>query len=210
MTEEVIKFLGGTTIFIAAVAWLARSLTGHFLSKDVESFKQHLQSESDVELERLRHSLRLIASEHEKQIHILQEQRAAVIAQLYEKLIEFVSAGSSFAALAEWKGEPSKEEKAVILGDKASDFHHYFQIKRIFFSKEVCAKVDAVFQESHAALLTYRSWLAMSKNADGQSSVHQKMDEAWSNAWSTMKDKVPLLVAAVEEEFRSLLGVSRP
>ena len=101
MTEEVVKFLGGTALVLAAVGWLVRSLIGHFLSKDVESFKHRLQSESTVELERLRHSLRLVASEHEKQIHLLQERRAEVIAELYARLIEFLGAAESFASLAE-------------------------------------------------------------------------------------------------------------
>ena len=207
MTEEVVKFLGGTALVLAAVGWLVRSLIGHFLSKDVESFKHRLQSESTVELERLRHSLRLVASEHEKQIHLLQERRAEVIAELYARLIEFLGAAESFASLAEWKGEPTKEEKAVKLGEKAYEFRHYFQTKRIFFSEDVCAKVDTVFQEVHSASLKYRMWLAHSKDGGGR--AYEKMDEAWTEAWNTMKDKVPPLVAAVEAEFRSLLGVSK-
>jgi hypothetical protein len=207
MTEEVVKFLGGTAIVIAAIGWFVRSLIGHFLSKDVESFKQRLQSESTVELERLRHSLRLIVSEHEKQIHLLHERRAEVIAELYARLKEFVGAAASFASLVEWKGEPTKEEKAAKLADKAYEFHHYFQAKRIFFSEDVCAKVDTVFQEVHAASMKYRVWLAHSKDGGGR--AYEKMDEAWTEAWDTMKDKVPPLVAAVEAEFRSLLGVSK-
>jgi hypothetical protein len=207
MNEEVIKFLGGTTVVIAAVAWLVRSLIGHFLSKDVESFKQRLQSESTVELERLRHSLRLIASEHEKQMHLLHERRAEVIAELYARLKDFLGAAASFASLAEWKGEPTKEEKAAKLADKAYEFHHYFQTKRIFFGQDVCAKVDTVFQEVHSVSMKYRMWLAHSKN--GGERAYEKMDEAWTEAWNTMQDKVPPLVAAVEKEFRSLLGVSK-
>ena len=207
MTEEVIKFLGGTAIVLAVVGWLVRSLIGHFLSKDVEAFKQRLQSESTVELERLRHSLRLIASEHEKQIHLLHERRAEVIAELYSKLREFLGAAESFASLAEWKGEPTKKEKAGKLGETAYEFHHYFQTKRIFFSEDVCAKVDTVFQEVHSASLKYRVWLAHSEK--GGDRAYEKMDEAWTEAWKTMKDKVPPLLAAVEAEFRSLLGVSR-
>ena len=110
MTEEVVKFLGGTAIAIAAIGWLVRSLIGHFLSKDVESFKQRLQSESTVELERLRHSLRLIASEREKQVHLLHERRAEVIAELYARLKEFVGAAGSFASLVEWKGETVRKK----------------------------------------------------------------------------------------------------
>lgn len=207
MTEEVIKFLGGTAIAIATVGWLVRSLIGHFLSKDIESFKQRFQNESTVELERLRHSLRLAASEHEKQINLLHERRADAIVELYARLKEFVAAAASFASLVEWKGEPTKDEKAAKLGDKAYEFQTYFQTKRIFFSEHVCAKVDTVFQEVHSVSLKYRVWLAHSKDGGGRS--YEKMDEAWTEAWNSMKDKVPPLVGAVESEFRNLLGVTR-
>lgn len=206
MAEELVRFLGGTAIAIAAMAWLARSLISHFLAKDVESFKLRLQSESTFEVERLRHSLRLVASEHEKQVQLLHERRAEVIAELYAKLKEFVGAATSFAALIEWQGEPTKEEKAVALGSKAFEFRRYFEMKRIFFSNDVCSKVDAVFEEIHSTSIKYRIWLAHSK--DGGGSVYEQLDAAWNEAWASMKDKVPPLVAAVEAEFRSLLGVS--
>jgi hypothetical protein len=45
--EEVIKFLGGTTIVIAAVAWLIRALVTHLLGKDVETFKSRLKYEAE-------------------------------------------------------------------------------------------------------------------------------------------------------------------
>jgi len=78
MIEEIIKFMGGMLIVVAAITWLVRSLIAHFLTKDIESFKQRVQSESTEELERLRQTLRLVTSEHEKQLHKLREggQRA--------------------------------------------------------------------------------------------------------------------------------------
>ena len=44
---EVIKFLGGTAIAISAVAWLIKSLTSHFLVKDIEAYKNKLKYESE-------------------------------------------------------------------------------------------------------------------------------------------------------------------
>lgn len=204
MTEEIIKFLGGTALVLAAAAWLVRSLVAHFLSKDVELFKQQLQARSTVELERLRHDLRLVAAEHEKRVHLLQERRAQTIADLYAKLIDFLGAAESFASLAEWSGEQSKEEKAKILAERAGEFRGYFLRKRIYFSEEICHKVEALFQEVHGSSLRFRVWLAQ---AEKGASVTQQMHEAWDEAWKVMKDRVPPLVAAVDAEFRALLGV---
>lgn len=44
---EIIKFLGGTAIAISAVAWLIKSLTSHFLGKDIEAYKNKLKYESE-------------------------------------------------------------------------------------------------------------------------------------------------------------------
>lgn len=45
--EEVIKFLGGTAIAIAAIAWLIKAIVAHFLGKDVESYKLRLKYERE-------------------------------------------------------------------------------------------------------------------------------------------------------------------
>ena len=45
--EDVIKFLGGTAIAIAAVAWLIKALVSHFLGKDVEIFKSRIKYEAE-------------------------------------------------------------------------------------------------------------------------------------------------------------------
>jgi hypothetical protein len=45
--EDIIKFLGGVTIAISAVAWLFKSLTSHLLGKDIEVYKTKLKYESE-------------------------------------------------------------------------------------------------------------------------------------------------------------------
>jgi hypothetical protein len=188
---------------LAIVGWLIRSLIKHLLSKDIETYKLSLQSSSTVELERLRHSLSLIASEHEKQIHILQERRAKVIEELYVKLIDFLVAAESFVSIVEYSGEPSKEEKAVVLSDKATDFYNYFLRHQIYFTAATCDRIRALLQDVKGSALGFRFWMVRS---DKSQQAAQKMDDAWDAAWKAMKDKVPSALAAVENEFRILLA----
>ena len=116
MTEEIIKFLGGTTLFLAVVGWLIRSLIYHRLSKDIENFKTELQHQSKINIQ---------------QVAILHTKRAEVIAELYRLLVEFVGAAESYTSLLEWKDEPNKDDKAETLGDIATEFHKYFIINKI-------------------------------------------------------------------------------
>ena len=57
MSEELIKFFGGSALFLAAVSWLIRSLITHRLSKDVEDFKSILRHQSQLELQEAGHLL---------------------------------------------------------------------------------------------------------------------------------------------------------
>ena len=42
--EEIIKFLGGATLLLAAVAWLIQQLAKHFLNKDIETHRMLLDN----------------------------------------------------------------------------------------------------------------------------------------------------------------------
>lgn len=76
MLDDAIKFIGGTFVVSAILAWLIRSLVTHFLSKDVESYKLQLQSEAATELEKLKHQLRLVAAEHGGEHHFFRRPAA--------------------------------------------------------------------------------------------------------------------------------------
>ena len=206
MLEDVVKFIGGTFVVSAVLAWLIRSLVTHLLSKDVESYKHTLQSEAATELEKLKHELRLAAAEYEKQVSLLHEKRAAVIAELYSKMIDFLRAAESFVSLAEFEGEPSKPEKAKILGKKAQEFHQYFIHHRIYFTEELCSKVETLVKAVDSPALSYRVWLRVVEERESTSGEYHK---AWIEAWEAMKDKVPPLELAVRREFRTLLGVEK-
>ena len=43
--NEVVSFLGGSALLLAAVAWLIRELTVHFLNKDAEVHKEIIRAQ---------------------------------------------------------------------------------------------------------------------------------------------------------------------
>jgi len=203
---DVLAFVGGSGILLAAAAWLIRSALSHASARDLEAFKSRLQSTSTTEIERLRHELKLIATDLEKRSVLLNEKRADVISELYRRLVDFVSSAESFAAIIEWGGASTKEEKAVILGQAASEFVTYYQYHRIYFSDELCATLKTLFDTVHGPSLHLRMWMNLK---DRGGSAPQKYDEAWTKAWETIQKDVPPILAAVEAEFRSLLGVPK-
>jgi phage gpG-like protein len=204
--NEVLAFVGGSGILLGAVAWIIRGVMSHAMNRDLEAFKSQLQNATSLESERLRHDLRLVAADSEKRSALLNERRALIISELYKKLVDFLGAAESFAAIADWGNEPTKEEKAVILGDKATEFFSYYQYHRIYFSEELANQLRALFDAVHGSARMLSFWMHRQKASSQAADNHW---EAWEKAWSTIEKDVPPILTAIEHEFRALLGVSR-
>lgn len=189
MSSELIKFFGGSAMFLAAVAWLVRSLITHRLNKDIDNFKTKLEHESRAQLQRL---------------SILNEKRAEIIEGLYHRIDTFVKSAASFASYIEFSSEPSKDEKAEIYSEAAMDFYEYFHKNKIYFSVDVCSKVEEIFNETRDALFDYGYYR---RREDGRRHDHMKEHEAWTKAWDKIKDDIPPIREEIEMEFRKLLGV---
>lgn len=86
---DLIRFFFSSALLLAATGWLVRSLIRHFLTKDVETFKTQIATAAAKDVAELTHRLQLVAVEHEKRTHLLQEKRAAAIERLYGRLVTF-------------------------------------------------------------------------------------------------------------------------
>jgi hypothetical protein len=88
MFEAIIGAIAANTIAIAVLAFLARSIIKHFLSQDIEKFKNSLESEAKIEIESYPSKL------ENEQIRLqishsgIFEKQAMVIIEIY-KLIDF-------------------------------------------------------------------------------------------------------------------------
>ena len=88
VVKELVTILGGTVAAVAAVAWLARSLATHLLSKDLERHKAALQAQSVLELEKLRAELTRRTLEHEVRFRRVDEKdELRFLAELYRRLL---------------------------------------------------------------------------------------------------------------------------
>jgi hypothetical protein len=85
----ILSWLAVSSTLFGALAWFTRSVIGHLLSRDLERFKANLE---------------YAALEHQIQFSHLHEKRAAVVAELYEKLL------------------PAKQSFAVLKQSEAKDF----------------------------------------------------------------------------------------
>ena len=191
MLKELIIALGGSSILLLAVAYLIKSIITHFLSKDIEAYKVKLKAEVEKSL-----------IEHDTVFRGLHSKRAEIIAELYTKLTEAVSATESFLSPIEFGGEPSKEEKYKVAMEKIINFFQFFDKRRIFLNESLCIQIDDFVNKIRKPTIEFLGYLDL---PDGSK---QKRD-VWIKSWTTVSEKaVPNARKALETEFRKLLGVA--
>jgi hypothetical protein len=78
-----------------------------WLNKDLERHKSALKAAVDLENERLRSSLQIVAAEHSIILTRVQEKRAAVIGGIYALLAKAIALTTSYVHVAQWAGELS-------------------------------------------------------------------------------------------------------
>jgi len=202
---DIIVWVGGGSAILAGVTWLLREALRHSANRDLVQFKSRLETTATTEIERVRSELRIVEAERGKQTALLQEKRADLIDQLYKRLIDFLAAAETFTAVIEWSGEPTKDEKAKVLSERTDEFFHFFVRHRIYFSAALCEKIQHLYDTVRMSTTSYNVWRRAVKDHD---SSDGKFLEAWDKAAQTIQKDVPPLMSAIEEEFRSLLGVT--
>jgi len=199
--------LGASTILLAAVAWLIRSIVSHFLSKDVATYRVELKAQSDRSLEEFRATLQERATEHQILFSRLHDKRASIIAELYAKLAETISATESFVSPAEWVGEPDKKEKYKKAMELIVDFFCYFDRRRIFLEKPLCDRVDAILDAIRSPAVEFFCYL---DEPDFDPTLAKQKRDVWIKAWRAVKKEVvPAARQSLEDEFRQLLGATK-
>jgi hypothetical protein len=203
--EIVLIALGGNATLLVVLGFLARSLTGQVLAKDLEKFKADLVASSSATTERLKHELQLAAQERNVLFTKLHEKRAAVIADLYGLLVEAHWASQDFASPMEWAGEPTKQEKYVAAMNKSVEFYRYFDKNRIYLPRELCEKLESFLREMRSKVIGFGVYVRLDESNLPDESIRKKMD-AWTAASDYFDKEAPKTRAALEAELRKIIG----
>jgi hypothetical protein len=193
--------IGSSALLIGALAWLARSLISHFLTKDVEKFKDQISAASELEKEKLRNDLRKIAYEHEVTFSKLHTERAEIIKMTHSLLVDVIEALDSMLFLS---GTPDEEVIARDRTDKAKRAHdalvEYHNKNRIFLPSELARQISTLISELGTAYVSHRSGITQPGPAgippERGAANRKRLREAATN-----------LGDELENEFRRLLGV---
>lgn len=187
-TLTVSGFVSGAFVF------LAKSLSKHFLSMDLERFKSGLKATNEKELERLRADLRIAAFQHETTFAKLHERRAEVISELYVKLVKVHEATIELVLPFPAENTLERKRHETATTEAAMEFSQYFNRHRIYFDQNLCTQLQNFDRDIQSALIAH---LHPSDATVGK----------WVEPWECLEQKIPALRANIENRFRQLLGL---
>jgi hypothetical protein len=202
--QEMVLAFGGQVGLLALLAFLGRSLIGHWINKDIERFKHDLTSTAASAIEKTRHELRLAATEHNIHYSKLHERRAEVIATLYRKLVETYWAYYGFVSPLEVHGEPTKLEKFGEVHQAAATLFRYFEENRIFLPSEICETITNFLEGMRRSASNFGMTLLVARD-DASVDAQKTMRKAWKDAWGYFDRGIVEPRTALERDFRALL-----
>ncbi len=187
--EIILASIGGTAALVVSLGWLSKSFVTHLLDKDIQQYKFDLKRQLD---------------EHSIRFEKLHQRRDEVIATLYERIVEFYNAIDRFIDFAMLLSAPVLETGKVKLWSAVDSFREYSEKHRIYFSEEICSRLDSLYQAAD----TPTTMLMVAIESQASSSDDQPLIDAWKAAKENLVGDVQAIRRAIETDFRKLLGVS--
>lgn len=221
--NQVIKFFLSASIITGGLVYLSKLVIDkfvesriekykNFLHKDFESFKHSLSSEA----EKFRYDLNTTSVEHQIKYTKLYEERGQVIKRTYSLLLDLENSLSSLTTIGqgpEWTDESERDRKAK---DSNLALKDNLEQNRIFFSEDLCNKIDSIIKDSHE--ITDEMFLA--KKNERRTENHIKRGITLTekqligplDKWHELDEKVQKEIKSARlnlaQEFRVLIGVS--
>ncbi len=182
------------------IIYLAKMISAHLLTRDVERFRAELKASHDTAIEHLRADLRIQAFERETTFSRLHDKRVQVIEELYRKMAEVSLEMTRLMSQTQVKGGPSLEEQDQKAGKAADDFLEYYLYHQIYFDRSLCDRLQAFNGKLYDGWVAFR----MSKSPTIDSGAHR--NERSQAAWKAISEDLPMIRREIESAFRSLLG----
>ena len=203
--QTILIALGGNAAMLAVLVYLAKLFIGHKLSRDVSRFQSELKATSDAAIERLKSDLQLHAIEHQVRFSQLHEKRATVIAELNSLIAEAMWEAENFLSILEFPGKPSKPEKYHTTMTKLVELSRYFDKHRIYLSSEVNIPLEALVQKVRTLVIGFGVYLHWG-DWELQDHTREDKNKAWNKGWEAIRNEVPAVRHALENEFRAILN----
>jgi hypothetical protein len=190
-------FFIGAAAITALLAYLARIALRHVLAVQLEAFKQHLQMEGVMAMERLRAELRRTTVESDGRSSSFQDKQAEIIGELYKRMVSLRNAITKEAGSgpADQTGQDEKTGGIIAAGERLRD---YFDEHRIYLDESLCRKLQCLQATFFDAWVKHSFAVAKDQYARQGKGVAVE-------TWKKLNEEVPPLLQEIEDDFRAML-----
>ena len=195
--------IGGSAGLVLASTWVLKQIINHGLAREIESFKARLTIDTTTAIEKLRRSLQIMAAERQVRFSSLHQKRAEAAAELYKLLVEAFWAAQNLAFRG-YSGRPDQKEEYVEAQEKLRKFYIFAETNRIYLPRETCGRIDSLIEALRRPIIALGVYGSIEYPTPDTVTERNKI---WLDAVEAFSQSLPAARLALEEEFRSLLGV---
>jgi hypothetical protein len=171
------------------------------LNTDLESHKAKLQAENVAATERLKSDLQIAAAERQVRFSKLHEKVAESVAEMWLRLKKLKTAVRLYTSPVETPAMGSKSDRRVAMADAMKAFQDYYYEKSLYLPRELDNQIKEFDIRLHKLAADF-----MYGVEQGRDELYENKD-TWANVSLAMEEEAEPLFAALEAEFRRLLGV---
>jgi hypothetical protein len=201
--QEVFTTIGSTAVVVSAFAFLTKSVINHFLARDVEKFKALLQANADMEIEKLKNSLQMVAHEHQVRFSKLHEKRAEVIADLHARLVDAERDGSRFITVEAWDDD-TRREAYNATHKKIVGLYYFVEKNRIYLPEPVCELLASFVEEVRKGMIGMNTYAPFEPSANPRH--NETRVSVVTHVYESFQGTIPAARKVLESEFRKMLG----
>jgi hypothetical protein len=195
--------VGGGTVILGAAAWLIKTALTSKLTQETEAFKARLKADGDAEIEKLKDSLEKVAFEHQVRFSSLHEKRAEIIADLYARLVAAQRDGNRFVTVEAWD-DNARREAYEATHTKIVDFYNFVEKNRIYLPEPVCDLLKTFVADVRRGIIGMKFYAPVEPSDNPEHNENRVT--VVEHVYETFQEKIPEARAALEKEFRTILG----
>ncbi len=201
MEDKLIESLissGVPAIVIIAGLYFGKNLIEHFFNETIELKKKELEQEN----KNFQHQLDTKLQEINIQFSSLHSERAEVIKNLYQKLINLQIAMNEYTHIAQ--NIDNDEERMENTSNALIAFSENYLPNKIYFSKSIVLKIDNILNEYRSTGWEFTRVLRDIKNPP---KYRNSRIDNWDKIFDKVQSYFPSLIEELENDFREILGV---
>ena len=207
MVEELIISVVSSALVSGVVIWLSKTWISERLKNAIkneydqklETHKAQLKATSDIELEKLRSGLNILALERQIEYSKLYEMRANAITEVYRLLKDIYLSFFEYTKMWVPAGDLSIDERRIKAAEAYNKYVPVYHHKKIFIPKKTAEGIESLNQE---LLHVYTDFFY---GVEHLPNGKEKTDN-WKNAFEKLNGPISKSLSDLENDFRSLLG----